>query len=263
MKRAILIALAFLALAATAYWLWPDPAAPPGERIAAAPPDYQGPGGWAARPAQPPPAVWEEGWATDVLLLTSEAALNAVVAEQAEKQLERGASASKVLAASFQHLGPVYAPYYRVGAETSDIPRSLETYLEQDNRGRAFLIVTDSTLPAGIGAVISSDTLTHERFAGILWAGAADRPDFSALFQPPLAASEVCSRRFADGTGCAETVSIDKGNGELRFADNSTESHLLSGFNEWLAANATRLAEPLGQLEDIEIVDIRSPGDTD
>ena len=37
----------------------------------------------------------------------------------------------------------------------------------------------------------------------------------------------------------------------------------LAGLTDWLEANVAKMAEPLGSLEEVEIIDIRRPGDTD
>ena len=37
----------------------------------------------------------------------------------------------------------------------------------------------------------------------------------------------------------------------------------LTGYKEWLEANVAKTAEPLGALEEVEIIDIRRPGETD
>lgn len=52
-------------------------------------------------------------------------------------------------------------------------------------------------------------------------------------------------------------------NGFSVLAPDSSVGELAATFSEWLQANASPMAEPLGDLEEVEIVDIRRPGDTD
>jgi hypothetical protein len=238
-----LITLAVLALAWSLRPKATESAAPLAEL------NYAEAASWAVRPANPPPAVWESGWALDVFVLNSAAAISSD-ADAARKAAET----SKAMAAAFSGLGEVYAPHLRETDTTADAARAFLAYLATDNRGRAFLIATDLPLPDEFVSAIAEDPLLRDRFAGVLTFG--ENP--VAGFSPSTETSSVCSRRYEAGSGCTLGVDIKRSGGRYTLdGEAAGGGALTSGLIAWLNDNAARLAEPLGELEEIEIIDIK------
>lgn len=217
--------------------------------------DYAAPESWAVRPASPPPAVWEAGWDIDVLLLAADAAIEPGEFETEERRVQAAAKSLEAYAAAFTHIGPVYAPLIRGGSLEADTAAALVRYLEQDNRGRAFVVVTDTLLPQVFTEKLSTDPLLRDRFAGVMTFGQA--PD-AAGFAPETDKTEVCSRRYEAADTCTQTVDLRRsGSSYSTTGDNGAGDALIGGFTAWLHGNASKLAEPLGDFEEIEIVDIQ------
>lgn len=214
--------------------------------------DYASPASWAVRPVRPPPAVWETDWEIDVLVLSRDEALETGDAEELEKQSRKADEALARLADAFGGIGPVYTPFLRADRYDDDIASAVGQYLSTDNRGRAFIIATDAPLPATLASVFDADALLRDRFGGVLMYGEA--PDAGIALSSY--ASGLCSRRFDAAQGCVVPVEVRRigARVELRGAE-----ALTGGFVGWLRDNASRLAEPLGDLEEIEIIEIQKP----
>ncbi|MFN7054116.1 hypothetical protein [Hyphomonas sp.] len=204
--------------------------------------DYADTASWHVKPAAPPPPVWQDGWATDVLLLAS----------QTRRQPEDYAEA---LAAA----GPVYAPRLRRADFADDAAAALTHYVERANQGRAFIIATSEPLPASLVPVINSDPMLRARFGGVLLLNGQ-----TEAFGAGVHAGAVCSDRFKPSEACAETIDIRRESGSWVIAgEDPLEGPVLGGFKDWLEDSAPKLAPPLGDFEDIEVVEIRRPGQTD
>jgi hypothetical protein len=219
--------------------------------------DYASAGSWAERPELPPPAVWETGWDIDVVLLAGEAALEISETDSLQERRDEAAKTLDDLAAAFEKTGPVYAPYLRAASLEEDINAALTHYLTTDNRGRAFLIATDRPLPAAALPAFESDPLLRDRFGGVLFYGEANSESGSAATIVPAA---ICSRRYKPEDGCVANVDLRRAGGGF---EASGGERLVNGLIPWLNDYASKLAEPLGELEEVEIVDIRRPGETD
>ncbi len=254
MNRKIILALIAVLLAvATSAVFWSMREAPVATGPAVPTFDYASEDSWAVRPRLPPPAVWETGWEVDVILLSAEAALE--ISDKVAIERRRD-SASKELsdsAAAFEKIGPVYAPYLRAANVETDMASALQQYLSADNRGRAFLIAADRPLSATLTPVFEADRLLRDRFGGVLFFGEDDD-------ETGLSGDAICSRRFKADEGCVETVN-------LRRAGNRYEleggERLTNGLVAWLNDHTSKLAEPLGDFEEIEIIEIRRPGETE
>lgn len=219
--------------------------------------DYVNGDSWAVRPELPPPAVWETGWDIDVVLLAGEAALEISDTRAIEKRRVEAAGKLNDLAGAFEKTGPVYAPYLRAASLDEDTAAALSHYLSTDNRGRAFVIATDRPLPAAVLPLFESDPLLRDRFGGVLMFG---ENNAGAGLAEGLAPGVICSRRYKADEGCVAPVELRRsGNG---FAASGGE-RLVAGLIPWLNEHTSKLAEPLGELEEIEIIEIRRPGETD
>lgn len=244
MRKSIWIAaaVALVAVGGGAVF-WYMNSAPPPEPVVLDPYDYALEDSWHAKPETAPPPVWEAGWDTDVILLLSPAARRAPEAH------------SEALSA----FGAVYAPKLRGPEFDEDAAEALQRYLDDDNNGRALVIASDRPLPASIVPVINSDPMVRARFAGVLLLEGQE-----AAFASGVSAGSVCSDRFGAGEICAAPIDIRRSDGVWVIAgDEPHGGAVIDGFEEWLDTSAPKLAEPLGDLEEVEIIDIRRPGQTD
>ncbi|MDP1557214.1 MAG: hypothetical protein Q8L84_17280 [Hyphomonas sp.] len=258
MNRKIVLALIAILLAiATGAIVWSMREAPVATGPAVPTFDYVAAGSWAVRPDLPPPAVWETGWDVDVILLSAGAALE--ISDKVALEKRRGTASEELtaLAAAFEKTGPVYAPYLRAASLEADMAAALGQYLANDNRGRAFFIATDRPLPATVLPVFEADPLLRDRFGGVLLYGEGNAGNG---FAEGMTGDAVCSRRFKPEDGCVETV-------DLRRTGNRYEmtggERLTNGLVAWLNDHTSKLAEPLGDFEEIEIIEIRRPGETE
>lgn len=219
--------------------------------------DYTSADSWALRPETPPPAVWETGWDIDVVLIDAEAALEVNGDVALDKRLEDAAERLSDLEPAFESIGHVYAPYLRAANLDADTAAAITHYLQTDNRGRAFVIATDRPLPGAVVPAFAADPLLRDRFGGVMFY--AEDETVAALAEG-IAVSDICSRRFKAGETCVESVELRRSGGKY---DRTGGERLTSGLIGWLNDHASKLAEPLGELEEVEIIDIRRPGETD
>jgi len=218
--------------------------------------DYAAGNSWAVKPDAPPPAVWETGWAIDVVLLDAGSALEVSDTVGLEKRRNEAAEKLSDLGAAFDSIGPVYAPYLRAASLDEDAASAFTQYLASDNRGRAFVIAADRPLAAALLPVFESDPLVRDRFAGVLLYGGPGSEPGPASGAP---AAGICSRRYKAEAGCTEPVELRRSGGGYVMTGGG---RLINGFKAWLNDHASKLAEPLGDLEEVEIIDIRRPGET-
>lgn len=206
--------------------------------------DYTQTESWAVLPETQPAPVWEAGWETDVILLT---------------QTATARHTHEVYSAALSAAGPVYAPRLRQSDFAADTGAALQHYVDTHNHGRAFVIASNHPLPASVVPIINSDAMLRARFGGVLLLDGQE-----IAFAPGVRAGSVCSDRFGAGEVCAEPVDLRRENGDwVAAGETPLEGSVLGGFEDWLNTSAPKLAPPLGDLEDIEIVEIRRPGQTD
>ena len=262
MNRKLVIAVTAILLAITIGGVvWSTRPAPAVTGAALPTFDYASGDSWAVAPATPPPAVWEAGWDIDVVLLAREAALVSDDRSPLEKRRDKAAESLNELAAAFNSIGPVYAPFLRAASVEADMAEATLGYFTEDNRGRAFVIAADAPLPRDVAEAIIADPLLRDRFAGILYFGDAANPQ---RFAEGIEALNVCSRRYKPEDGCVIDIELRRSGGKAVFAgDGAIGGRLVSGLSPWLNDRASKLAEPLGDFEEVEIVDIRRPGETD
>ena len=146
---------------------------------------------------------------------------------------------------------------------------ALKFYLDDHNRGRAFVIATDHPLPPEMLAPILDDESLRERFGGFLRLTRARGDDalFSSIAGLENTASNFlayCPPQYAEAETCQPVVEIGRQDGMMIVSqDEPIAGDNLTGYKEWLEANVAKTAEPLGALEEVEIIDIRRPGETD
>lgn len=231
--------------------------------------DYRTNDSWAALPPEMPPAVWAEGWAVDVILVGPDDGLAPRSQTQISSQTDRAVEQSRRLSESLSVIGPVYAPLYREANAATDLSAALKSYIDDHNRGRAFVIATDHPLPPEMLAPILDDESLRERFGGFLRLTRARGDDalFSSIAGLENTASNFlayCPPQYAKAETCQPVVEIGRQDGMMIVSqDEPIAGDNLTGYKEWLEANVAKTAEPLGALEEVEIIDIRRPGETD
>lgn len=242
MNKFVLIGGGALLLVAGGVAAWMLLSAPEPEPVHLDPYDYSQAESWDVKPAEQPPAVWETGWAIDVIQLTTHTR-----------------RAPEDIAEALDIIGPVYAPKLRGPNFAEDAAAALQEYLEINNNGRAFVIASNQPLPASTVPVINADPMVRARFGGVLLLDGQE-----TAFAPGVNPASVCSDRFGAGEVCAAPVEIKRTDGEWVVAgEGPIGGPVIDGFADWLDGSAPKLAEPLGDLEEVEIIDIRRPGQTD
>lgn len=242
MKKLVLIGVGAAVLVAGGIAAWMLTSTPEPEPVPLDPYDYTLTESWDARPAEQPPAVWEEGWAIDVIQLTADTRRD-----------------PEDFAAALGVIGPVYAPKLRAPNFAEDAASALQQYLDASNNGRAFVIASNQPLPASAVPVINADAMVRARFGGVLLLEGQE-----TAFAPGVNPASVCSDRFGAGEVCAAPVEIKRNDGVWMIdGEGPAGGAVIDGFAEWLDGSAPKLAEPLGDLEEVEIIDIRRPGQTD
>jgi hypothetical protein len=258
MNRKIAVALiaVLLAIAAGAI-IWSMQEAPVASGPAVPSFDYAAEDSWAVKPNLPPPAVWETGWEVDLVILSAGAALG--ISEKVALENRRNDASEELedLAAAFEKIGPTYAPYLRAANLDADMSSAFSEYLTTHNRGRAFLIATDHPLPAELAPAFESDPLLRDRFGGVLFYGESATATGLA---GGMTSAAICSRRYKPEQGCVATVEVRRAGGKYEISGGEA---LTNGLVGWLNDHTSKLAEPLGDLEEIEIIEIRRPGETE
>ncbi|PKP81872.1 MAG: hypothetical protein CVT79_08965 [Alphaproteobacteria bacterium HGW-Alphaproteobacteria-18] len=242
MNKFVLIGVGAGLLVAGGVAAWMISSTPEPEPVLLDPYDYALTESWDTKPAEQPAAVWEDGWAIDVIQLTA----------GTRRAPEDFATALGVI-------GPVYAPKLRAPNFAEDAASALQEYLETSNNGRAFVIASNQPLPASAVPVINADAMVRARFGGVLLLEGQE-----TAFAPGVNPASVCSDRFGAGEICAAPVEIKRIDGAwVIHGEGPAGGAVVDGFSEWLDGSAPKLAEPLGDLEEVEIIDIRRPGQTD
>ena len=268
MKRfTVLIAIAAVLAIGAGPWVW-NTFISPRPQLELDPLKYAEDSSWSALPVEETAPVWVDGWGVDVFLVSEDSALKGTTQSELQKRELRGRRQAQSLKDHLGLVGEVYAPLYRDNATHDDLTRAFESYLRRDNRGRALVIAHDRPLPESILARLEQDSSLRERFGGFL--SISDTKDGI----PPLAVSgepasvdeplPYCSDRLNDAASCQIVVPADKKKGLWILTSEGTPGgDLIASFPTWLDENVGKMAEPLGDFEEVEIVDIRRPGETD
>ena len=260
-KPALWIVSAAIAIALGA-WLWRTVISPP-PYIEVSPLSYNDFASWAVVPKQTPAPVWQDGWAVDVFLVDDASELKGRSGKQLDRKEQAARLQGRMLEDGLSAIGPVYAPLYRANAKGDDLARAFLVYLKQHNRGRAFVIATDTSLPEALLAELRKDADLNERFGGFYRLG--KHPEALALTEDPMETGETfCPQHLNETATCLHDIATIRRSGFAVLApDSGLGATPAADFLAWLEANAAPMAEPLGDLEEVEIVDIRRPGDTD
>ena len=263
-KPAVWIAAAAVAIALSAL-LWRTVISPP-PYIEITPLSYSDYASWSVIPKEQPAPVWTDGWAVDVFLVNEASGLKAHSGKGLDKREQRARLRGRLLEDGLSVVGPVYAPMFRTDAIGDDLSRAFESYLKQHNRGRAFIIASDTALPPSLLAFLDTEPDLNERFGGFYRLspakGSVALVETGDATAKPL--TSYCGAHLVDDGTCVVDVGTARQGGYKVLAENSgLGAAPVTPFVDWLKANAAPMAEPLGDLEEVEIVDIRKPGDTD
>ena len=264
LKRIALIFVAtILLLAGAGPWIWYTFIAPP-ELMELEPLQYTDDSSWAALPVASPPAVWTDGWGVDFFMILESAGLEARSAKGLERNEKRARRQAQTYKTQLGSLGAVYAPLYRDAAQGDDTARAFNTYLRTRNLGRGLVIVHDTEVPELVSLRLSQDPALRERFGGFLQLSHASSTDESKDAVNEDGAQSVCGGFVFPQNDCHTVLGVHKTNGTYSIAgDSFPGDHPITGFQQYLADNVGMMAEPFGEFEEVEIIDIRRPGDTD
>jgi hypothetical protein len=268
MKRfTVLIAIAAVLAIGAGPWVW-NTFISPRPQLELDPLKYAEDSSWSALPVEEPAAVWIDGWGVDVFLISDDSALKGTTQSGLQKRELKGRRQAQSLKTSFDSIGEVYAPLYRDNATNDDLTRAFETYLRRDNRGRALIIVHDRPIPDSILARLEQDSSLRDRFGGFLSISDTKDgiPPLDSSAQPASLGEPLpyCNDRLNDAASCQIVVPAHRKKGLWVLTSEGTPGgELIASFPEWLETNVGKMAEPLGDFEEVEIVDIRRPGEVD
>lgn len=262
MKKPVLWIVSAAAAIALGAWLWRTVISPP-PYIDVSPLSYTDYASWAVIPKEMPPPVWKDGWAVDVFLVDSASELKGRSGKDLDKKEQNARLQGRMLEDGLSAMGPVYAPLYRADAKGDDLSRAFLIYLKQHNHGRAIVLAADTPLPEDLLAELQRDPNLTERFGGFYRIG--KQPGSVTLVEDPALTIEAyCPAHFKEADTCVHDVTtIHRGGFAVLAPDTAVEDTDTTEFMAWLATNVSPAAEPLGDIEEVEIVDIRRPGDTD
>lgn len=263
-----------------------------GPETSPAAPDPSSISGWLARPAAPPPAVWDGGWALDVIALPDGpdmARPDGVIDPASEPVNDALIRQNASLVPLLSEVGPVYMPALRLPSPArtradwdpaaQDAAQAFAHYMEEDNRGRGFVVALpgrDTPLLTALEEVLSKATrLERDRFVGVILLSPADLDDRGAV-------EALCSRTGVQP--CPLVLDLARPYGALRLvtahqpgqkpplqaprtdADADPVATALLQYRDralrFLDSRVTKEAEPFGGFEEIEIAPVREPGST-
>ena len=261
MKKPLLWIVAAAIAVGLGVWAWRTLISPP-PYIEVEPLSYTDYASWAVIPKENPPAVWTNGWAVDVFLVDSTSELKGRSGKQLDKREQNARLQGRMLEDGLQAVGPVYAPLYRADAKSDDLARAFLIYLKKHNRGRALVIASDTPLPEALLNEIQQEPDLMERFGGFYRLGNQSQ-SVTLTEQPDQSIDSYCPAHLVESNACVQDVVTTRKSGFAVLSPDSPLDDSAATFLGWLEANASPMAEPLGDLEEVEIVDIRRPGDTD
>ena len=253
--------------------------------------DYMGDEGWAILPIETPPGAWIDPWGIDLYILPSPSGVPAGAGLVGPLHPPTAAETTQhvqKVADALGEAGPSYSAMYRhrsPAQRTSeadweiargDATRAFEQYLRTHNNWRGIVLIAapgSEELLSPLLTRISGDPRLVERFGGVLFlntSGAVPKIDMSC--SPAL--NDDCSmsgkvRHAPSSFGWLIPQLHRRSAPTLHDNPDILAAALVERTQDlsvWLDANAPKPAEPLGGLEDIEVIEIapiRRPGETD
>jgi hypothetical protein len=237
--------------------------------------DYTDYSNWAVFPHEAPAPVWRDGWVADVFMIAPGARIkntHRLDTQDLARARKKTVDNIQGLLPNLAGIGTVYAPLLRAEAVDIDIEAALSIYLNGFNKGRALVIVTDREINADALLPISSNPAVRERFAGFLILSPEGNDNQTAIIQSTgenaAGDAQLCPpQRISDEEAkpplCESVLNIERVSGTYTFVDHPiTDVSILDGWMDYLRKNVSPLAEPLGGFEEVEIIDVRRPGET-
>ena len=256
-----------------------------------APATYLDEDGWALLPVEPPPGAWTAPWGIDLFVIPPPTAIaigsataGAANPDVVSDMTRNSESIEKALAPA----GPSFSPVYRHPSAAfaaapddwdiarEDIAMAFERYLYTKNNWRGVLIVASPETQQLLSPLlqrIEADPALLQRFSGVVLLGGGNIPE----------ASEIKCSPAMDGN-CVLRADVKRKRSMLRWilpqlhrspvrfviTDEAILGQSLADRNTrlslWLDKNAPKPAEPLGGIDDMEVIEIapiRRPGETD
>ena len=258
------------------------------EQVAAT---YNGEDGWAVLPVETPPGAWMDPWGVDIFIVpppSGSSAGDGLIGAFHEPTREEITAISHKIERTLAPAGPSYSAIYRhpSAAATSqtdqwdvaveDLSNAFERYLYTKNNMRGILLVSSPKTRDLIPPIlvrIESDPRLLERFSGVLWLqDSTSVPDINVNCSPVMEGNCHVIGAVRQNSSWFGWVLPNLPRKPLKFEFKEAEQ-LAKQLTErntrlsiWLDENAPKPAEPLGGLEDVEVVGvapIRRPGETD
>jgi len=247
--------------------------------------------GWLLLPNETPPGAWTEPWGVDLFIVSPPSSVPSGLGtiDQTENLAVSDLNNnSKLIASTLASAGPSYSPFYRHPSAVKksepdnwtsskeDLAMAFERYLYSKNNWRGVLLVAapeTANLIEPIIERISKDPRLLERFGGVVLMGPQPFDIAENLkCSPAMKGNCVVNAPVENRTALQRWFlpSLHRAPVNIRFSDGPSLAQQLSDRNmklsAWLDENAPKPAEPLGGLEDMEVIDIapiRKPGETD
>lgn len=253
--------------------------------------DYSMQDSWVIFPEAAPPGAWETPWGVDAFIVAPPAGLaTASGLSDARSDLHQAAFQKSVeeLLRAIPDTVTAYAPHYHSpsAANTKQEPYKVEIeaqllaafrhYMDTHNQGRAILVLYDDRADAFMGPILDtlrSDNL-FERYAGsvsIIASGKYDEADMTYHDRCSPALDDGCLN-FIEATSIShplgflaprlpgrvvERAIIDSEGASVAIAAQAKQVSV------WLDETAPKPAEPLGDFEEVDVVPIYRPGDSE
>jgi hypothetical protein len=278
MRKRLLIVPAAVALAALGLSLGIPAWLSSGDPVSAATPDFHSQAGWIYRPETEPPAVWDDGWGVDFILLphTPESLdKHGVISTASQPLRDRMISDSANLITLLSRHGGVYMPALRVSSAASpepdmsatrtDLIAALSAYFETDNRGRGVALVAQDNHgaliedPASLLAAAELEEVSDRIVLVIAPEGQAsgrssELPNLQyATLPAETGGTHLASLMFLPNWPEFYDTIPD---GEAASADLEI---VVSAAVERLQENARKMVEPFGEMQAIEVPPIMRP----
>ena len=252
---------------------------------------YNNDDGWAVLPVETPPGAWTEPWGIDLFIVpppTGVSAGNGLVGDFHPRALKEMTRHVHQIERVFAPAGPSYGVMYRhpsasLSTQTAnwdvardDLIMAFERYLYTKNNMRGILLVSapgTEELVSPILTRIESDPRLLERFSGVVWLQDGETvPDIKVNCSPVMEGNCSVVGLVRKGSAWTRWIlpTFPRTSVHFEFEAGDELATELTKRNTqlsiWLDENAPKPAEPLGGLEDMEVVEIapiRRPGETD
>lgn len=247
--------------------------------------------GWAVLPVEPPPGAWITPWGIDFFVIAPPSSVPAgggLISKAVEPATSEMRANVLTIEKAFALAGPLYSPVYRHPSAATraapedwdvsreDIAMAFERYLYSRNNWRGVVLVAapeTQHLAAAVLERVEKDPRLLERFGGIVVIGAPGDLETTEINCSP--AMEGHCGIFAEVNKRQALLDymrpkLHRSALKFEFSEPADLTVTLQERNTklslWLDTNAPKPAEPLGGLDEVEVIEIapvRRPGETD